>query len=200
MARWQAGAADRLEQAALDLFLEQGFVETTVPQITTRAGLTTRTFFRHFADKRDVLFRADADVPRFVQRLMAEAPPTLEPMTLISTQLSQFAEQVFATRRDILLLQHRIIETDPSLQDRKRRKMATLREAMMTGFLQRGTPELVATLAADLAISVLGTALERWLAGQSTVPLAAYIAEGLQALDTLTRRKRQEPPIMPPAE
>lgn len=188
MARWQAGAGDRLEEAALALFLEQGFVETTVPQIAARAGLTTRTFFRHFADKRDVLFRTDADVPPLIQRLMAEAPRSLDPMALISAHLPGFADQVFASQRETLLLHQRVIETDPGLQDRKRRKMATLREAITAGFSQRGTGELVATLAADLAMSVLGTALERWLTADGTVPLAAYVAEGLQALEAFIRR------------
>ena len=60
MGRWEPDARDRLERAALELFVEHGFDPVTVPEITARAGLTTRTFFRHFADKREVLF-ADAD-------------------------------------------------------------------------------------------------------------------------------------------
>lgn len=88
MGRWQPGARERLEQAALDLFLEQGFNETTVPQITARAGLTTRTFFRYFADKREVLFAHEELVPSQVADLMAGAPPSLTPMELITERLA----------------------------------------------------------------------------------------------------------------
>jgi len=80
MGRWQPGARERLERAALELFLEQGFAETTVLRITARAGLTTRTFFRHFVDKREVLFAGEEEMPALVERLMAEAPATLGPM------------------------------------------------------------------------------------------------------------------------
>lgn len=77
--RWQPNARERLERAAVELFLEQGFAETTVPQITARAGLTTRTFFRHFADKREVLFAVEEEIPGLVARLVAEAPASFWP-------------------------------------------------------------------------------------------------------------------------
>jgi len=62
----------------MELFTEQGFAETTVPQITARAGLTTRTFFRHFTDKREVLFAGEEELPVLVARLAAEAPSALD--------------------------------------------------------------------------------------------------------------------------
>lgn len=86
MSRWQPGARERLERAALELFVEQGFAATTVPGITARAGLTTRTFFRHYADKREVLFAGD-DAPALAARLIAEAPAAMDPMTLITEGL-----------------------------------------------------------------------------------------------------------------
>src|SRR5215471_5784528 len=55
MGRWEPNARGRLEQAALELFLERGFEQATVTEIARRAGLTQRTFFRYFADKREVL-------------------------------------------------------------------------------------------------------------------------------------------------
>jgi AcrR family transcriptional regulator len=92
--RWQPDARERLERAAIELFAQQGFAATTVPQITARAGLTTRTFFRHFADKREVLFGGD-EIPALATRLMAEAPPSLDPMTLIVGGLKTVAETRF---------------------------------------------------------------------------------------------------------
>src|SRR5580692_4264648 len=99
MSRWQPDARERLERAALQLFTEQGFAATTVPQITARAGLTTRTFFRHFADKREVIFGGD-EIPALATRLMAEAPPSLTPMTLIIRGLRTVAETRFEGRRE----------------------------------------------------------------------------------------------------
>src|ERR1700754_2329756 len=56
VSRWAPDARERLETAALELFAENGYDETTVAQIADRAGLNRATFFRHFADKREVLF------------------------------------------------------------------------------------------------------------------------------------------------
>ncbi|WP_407541906.1 helix-turn-helix domain-containing protein (plasmid) [Deinococcus radiomollis] len=192
MARWQAGARDRLEQAALALFLEQGFAETTVPQIAARAGLTTRTFFRHFADKREVLFAGDEAVPMLVQRLMVQAPEDVRPVPLIFSQLGPFAETVFGHRRDVLRTRHRIISTDQGLRERKLQKMETLRASIIDGFVGRGTDELTATLAADLAMMVLGTALERWLSSDGSAPLSTVVTDVLAVLRTLASEVERE--------
>ncbi len=186
MARWQTGAQARLEQAALALFLEQGFAETTVPQIAARAGLTTRTFFRHFADKREVLFAGDAEVPTLVLQRMAQVPPDVRPVQLILSQLGPFAETVFGQQRGVLHVRETIISTDQGLRERKLQKMATLRAAIAEGFMRRGSDELTATLAADLAVMVLGTALTQWLDSDESTPLSAVITRVLAAFKTLT--------------
>lgn len=185
VARWAADAKTRLEQAALDLFAAQGFQETTVPQITARAGLTTRTFFRHFADKREVLFARDAEVPAFIGQLMARAPAHMPPMALIAEQLSPFAQAVFGEHRETLRQRHRIIETDQGLRERDFQKMHRVREAIVTGFVGRGTGLLDAQIAADLSMSVLGAALERWLSDDGDLPLTDYVAQAMQALNRL---------------
>ncbi|BDZ39910.1 TetR/AcrR family transcriptional regulator [Microbacterium suwonense] len=74
MARWAPDSRGRLENAAFELFEAEGFSATTVPEIAERAGLTTRTFFRHFADKREVLF-ADGAMSEYAQQIIADAPP-----------------------------------------------------------------------------------------------------------------------------
>src|SRR6476661_5276043 len=102
MARWQPGARERLESAAWELFAETGFAETTVPQITARAGLTPRTFFRYFADKREVLFADDAAYLHRVGGLAKSAAPDLAPMELMRWALPLLAEREFEGRRDQL--------------------------------------------------------------------------------------------------
>src|SRR3954468_20947715 len=101
MARWRTDARERLQQAALELFAEQGFAATTVPAITARAGLTTRTFFRYFADKREVLF-ADEAVAAFAGPLMAAAPAAGAPLPTLLEGLRTFAEPQFEGRKPAL--------------------------------------------------------------------------------------------------
>ena len=81
MGRWEPDARGRLMQAALELYGERGFEQTTVAEIAQRAGLTERTFFRHFADKREVLFSGEVD--DLVLSALADARPSAAPIDAI---------------------------------------------------------------------------------------------------------------------
>lgn len=186
MGRWQPDARDRLERAALELFAEQGFADTTVPQITARAGLTTRTFFRHFTDKREVLFAGEDDVPAQIARLMADAPASLTPMTLIVEGLQTFAATRFEGRREQLRLRRAVIQADESLRERELRKLSALGDALSAGFRDRGVDPLTSTLAAQLAVTVLSQSISRWLDTDSRRPLAELVLETLRALQAVT--------------
>ena len=183
MSRWQPGARERLEQAALDLFLEQGFTETTVPQITARAGLTTRTFFRHFADKREVLFAGEELVPERVARLMAEAPPSLGPMELITEGLAPAAAEIFQGRGlDYLLRRRAAIDAEPALHERELRKFSLMSKALEQGFRDRGVDDLTAQLAAEIAVTTLRIAVTRWLNQRGEPDLPTTIKQTLAAI------------------
>jgi AcrR family transcriptional regulator len=182
MSRWQTGARDRLERAALELFIEQGFAETTVPQITARARLTTRTFFRHFADKREVLFAGEEAVPAFVEKLMTEAPASFGPMAVIAAGLKPFATTLFEGRVEELRMRRAIIHTDAGLRERELRKLDTLSKAIRQGFIRRGTDELTSTLAAEIAVTVFRVAMTRWLDQEGEGGLSEIIAETLSTL------------------
>nr|WP_062339591.1 TetR/AcrR family transcriptional regulator [Herbidospora sakaeratensis] len=187
MVRWQPGARERLEQAALELFAEQGFTETTVPQITARAGLTTRTFFRHFADKREVLFAGEQSVPDQVARLMAAAAPSLGPMELIEEGLAPALVELFEGRSlDYLLRRRAVIDAEPALHERELRKWALMSEALERGFRDRGADDLTARLAAELAVTAIRTAVTRWLDRNGDPGLPAVIGETLAAMRRLT--------------
>jgi AcrR family transcriptional regulator len=179
--RWPPDARERLERAAIELFAQQGFAATTVPQITARAGLTTRTFFRHFADKREVLFGGD-EIPALATRLMAEAPPSLDPMTLIVGGLKGVAETRFEGRRDEIRERRAIIRSDHGLGERDLRKRAALSEAIRAGFIDRGVGTATAALVAELTVTVLYVALDEWLDQEGDRTLFEIITETFGSL------------------
>lgn len=186
MSRWQPNARDRLERAALELFIELGFAETTVPQITARAGLTTRTFFRHFADKREVLFLWEEELPALVARLMAEAPASLGPMKVIGQGLETVAATRFEGQLGYLRTRRAVIQADEGLRERDLRKLSTLSEAISRGFRKRGVDELTSTLAAQIAVTVFSVSTSRWLDQDGEQPLSDFVHDTLSALRSVT--------------
>jgi len=163
MSRWQPDARGRLERAALELFARQGFAETTVPEITAEAGLTTRTFFRHFADKREVLFAAEAGLPPFIAQLMAEAPAELGPYDTLTHSLETVAATRFDGLLDFLIARRAVIRSDAGLRERELRKQEVLAEAIEQGFRARGVDEVTSSLVGRMAAVVFNVSLDRWL-------------------------------------
>ena len=186
MSRWQPGAEDRLKNAALELFTELGFAETTVPQIAARAGLTTRTFFRHFADKREVLFDGD-EIPEFARDVMAQAPLSLEPWAVIIGGLRTTAEARFEGRREVIRRWRTIIRTDDGLYERDLHKRARICTVIREGFLDRGLDATSAALIAETATTVLFVALERWLELDDEQTLFELMMETLRSLQSSVR-------------
>jgi AcrR family transcriptional regulator len=186
MSRWEPNARDRLERAAVELFIDQGFAETTVPQITARAGLTTRTFFRHFADKRAVLFAGDEELPALVAQLVAEAPASLSPMMLIAYALETVAATRFEGQRAYLRTRRAVIQGDEGLRERELRRLSALSDAISRGFRDRGFDELTSILAAQLAVTVFSVTISRWLDQDGAQPLSALVHDTLRALRSVT--------------
>jgi AcrR family transcriptional regulator len=170
MGRWRPDARERLRQAAAELFAEQGFAATTVPEITARAGLTTRTFFRHFADKREVIFGGE-EIPALATRLIADAPASLDPAAVIIEGLRTVAETRFEGRRAEVRLNRKIIRSDPGLGERDLRKRADLATAMRAGFVSRGVAPSTAALLAESTVTVMFVALDEWLDQDGDRPL-----------------------------
>ena len=195
MGRWEPNAKERLERAALDLFVEVGFAEATVPQITARAGLTTRTFFRHFADKREVLFAAERELPGLVGRLMAEAPASLSPMQLIERGLQIVAATRFEGNLEYLRTRRAVVEADEGLRERELRKSAVLADAIRREFLNRGADELTATLTAQVAVTVLGVAVDRWLDQMGTRPLTELVHDTINTLQSIVSDPGGDAPL-----
>ncbi len=193
MSRWQPNARERLERAAVELFIEQGFAETTVPQITARAGLTTRTFFRHFADKREVLFARDAELPAVVAQIAADAPASLSPMMLIAHALEIVAATRLEGQLAYLRTRHAVIQADEGLRERELRKLSALSDAISQGFRNRGLDELTSILAAQLAVTVFSVTISRWLDQDGEQPLSELVHDTLRALRSVTADPAEQP-------
>lgn len=164
MGRWEPDARGRLEQAALDLFVEQGFAATTVPQIAQHAGLTTRTFFRYFADKREVLFAGEDELREQFAAIIRSAPEGLTPMQLIEFGLHAVVTQVFEPRFETLQLWRSVVATDEGLRERALRKEELTMRTAVAAFHERGVDKETSELIAQLSMVVLQGALEHWLA------------------------------------
>ncbi|MGW4805688.1 helix-turn-helix domain-containing protein [Kitasatospora sp. NPDC004272] len=174
MARWDPNARERLGRAALELFVRQGYDRTTVAEIAERAGLAKSTFFRHFADKREVLSGGDA-LARLFTGAIAAAPPGAGPLEAAGAALAAAGEQAFtAERYGTVCERQQVIAANPELTERELLKREALAAALAAALRERGVPEPAAVLTAQLTLLALGTALARWTArpGQDFTALA----------------------------
>lgn len=165
MSRWKPNARERLERAALELYGERGFEQTTVAEIAHRAGLTERTFFRHFADKREVLFRGAGELQDLLGSSVAAAPREAPPLSAVMFALEHVAASVFHERRELARQRHAIITAHTSLQERELIKLAALSASLADGLCQRGVPGPAARLAAGAGVLLFQTAYARWIEG-----------------------------------
>ncbi|TQS23748.1 TetR/AcrR family transcriptional regulator [Microbispora sp. KK1-11] len=162
MARWQPNASERLVLAALELFEERGYENTTVIEIAERAGLTKSTFFRHFPDKREVLFGGDTMAGLLV-RGIAEAPATATPLEAVANALDAVGREAFTPdRREFGARRQAVIAAHPELQEREALKGLGLTASMTDALRRRGVPGLTAYVAAALGALALKIAYERW--------------------------------------
>lgn len=181
MNRWRPDARERLERAAWELFAEQGFTATTVPEITARAGLTTRTFHRYFADKREVIF-AGEDVSAEIGRLMTETPPATDSLALLLAGLTTLADTRYEGRRDAVRARCDLIATDAGLRERELQKYAEIADAVRDGLVGRGEEPARAALLAETCVTLLRVAVREWLERDDDTRLADLIRATLETL------------------
>ena len=162
MARWQPNASERLALAALELFAERGYENTTVIDIAERAGLTKSTFFRHFRDKREVLFGGDA-MGRLLAGAITAAPAAAGPLEAVAQALDAAGREIFTpARRDFTARRRAVVAAHPDLQEREALKGLGLTAAMTDALKRRGVPGLTSCVAAELGTLALKIAYERW--------------------------------------
>jgi AcrR family transcriptional regulator len=164
MARWEPNTRERLVRAALELFTEQGYDATTVSEIAERAGgLTKMTFFRHFPDKREVLFAAGQEVhSRLMADAIAAAPDPATPLQAVAAALDAVTATFADDRREFAIRLLAVIAASSELRERAAFKRAGLTEAMAQALEKRGVPDLKASLAAELGIGAFYRAFGQW--------------------------------------
>lgn len=175
-----AEARRRLQQAALELYRERGFDQTTTAEIAARAGLNERTFFRHFPDKREVLFDGEAGLRAALTQEVADAPDDLPPLGVLLWAFRR-AGRILEDNRPFSEPRLALIAQTPALRERDLAKAASLTEAVAEALRQRDVPDRLAGLAAQTGWATFHHAAQAWIDD----PSQSLDAHLLQAFDDL---------------
>lgn len=177
-------ARRRLQQATLDLFQQQGYDATTTAEIAARAGLTERTFFRHFTDKREALFDGEEAFRDALAETVASAPADMGPMEAL-LHAFRSVEPLLQRNRPFTEPRQKIIAETPALQERVLAKTAGLTAALSSALRQRGMEKGVAAFAAQIGMATLSHATGVWLADPAA-GLSANLAKSYAELRRLS--------------
>ncbi|CAA9559899.1 MAG: hypothetical protein AVDCRST_MAG33-1566 [uncultured Thermomicrobiales bacterium] len=182
MPRWEPDGFERLQAAALELFSEQGFERTTIAEIAQRAGLSQRTFFNHFSDKREVLFSLSPEFQRAVVHEITAAPQSVPPLDAVVGALTIAADTMFERRHAAVVRRHEIIVANPELLERELTKRAALTDAIADALQARGLDPEAARLTAGAGMLVHQTAVHRWTQPSESRPLRELHSDALRSL------------------
>ena len=152
----------RLHGAALELFRERGYDRTTAAAIAAQAGVTERTFFRYFPDKREVLFDGEAKMRAALTASIADAPAGLSPLDILFRAFRSF-QPALEDNRPYAKPRHEVIATTPALHERELAKIAALADALAAALEARGVAKLRAVLAARTGMAAFAQAIVAWL-------------------------------------
>ena len=169
----------------MELFVDHGYEETTVAEIAERAGLTARTFFRYFADKREVLFAGSMQLQEALVTALEDAPESATPMEAVGAALDT-AASMLGGRHEYSRQRQTVIVANAELQERELIKMASLSAALAEGLRRRGVADTEASLAAEVGIAVFRVAFERWVSGPRTRKLSTTMRDSLDQVRALT--------------
>ena len=185
MSRWEPNAAGRLQQAAFELYAGRGYEETTVAEIAERAGLTERTFFRHFADKREVLFRGSGELQALIVDAVEAAPSSATPIEAITVGLAAAGEMFDAPRRPYSLRRQSVIDANPELQERELVKLNSLAAALADALRRRGVHDPAAGLTAEAGLAVFRVAFDHWARDTTDRDFVELVHEAIAELRTV---------------
>jgi len=182
MARWEPNATLRLVNAAVALFAEQGYDATTVNEIAERAGLTKTTFFRHFSDKREVLFAGQEIHGRLLADAIAALPDGATPLQSVGAALDALTATFTNDRREFSTRIRAVVAGNAELQERSVFKRVHLAAAMTEALHKRGVPEPTASLATELGARAFYQAYDTWADPANEQTLTEITREALEEL------------------
>lgn len=184
MARWEPGARERIVLAAVDLFTEQGYDDTTVAQIAERAGITKSTFFRHFPDKRELLAAGQETLSQLLAEGIAEATDDASPLEAVAGGLERASSFMGPMNRELGPRIEAAVAASTELQERAVLKNVGLAAAMTQALVARGVPDAVAHLAAELGVLAFKRGFAEWSEGDrdESDALAPYALAALEEL------------------
>ena len=185
MGRWEPDAQGRLRRAALELYAARGFEETTVADIAARAGVTERTFFRYFADKREVLFQGSAALEGAAVAAISQAPSSRGTFEAVVTAVEALGELL--ADREYSRERAAVIASTASLQERELLKMSAFRAAVAAALEARGATPTAAALAAESGAAVFRVGFEQWISPGENRDFAECVAGVSAELRALTR-------------
>lgn len=188
----------RLQWAALELYADRGYEETTAAEIAAKAGVTERTFFRHFPDKREVLFDGDAVFSEALMSGVRRAPAALGPWETLFLAFRS-VKHLFVENRPFSEPRQRVIARSPALQERAMAKTSSLIAGVSTALCERGTPAQQANLAAQMGMAALSYAVAAWLADGASdlgehIVMAFDEVSNLSSSSTALAKRKQDHP------
>jgi AcrR family transcriptional regulator len=186
VSRWAPNARERLETAALDLFVENGYEETTVAQIADRAGLNRATFFRHFADKREVLFGGEDVLAGLFADAIRAASPGATLTECLQAALAAVEVVMTPHRRAAAARRVLVLAANSELQERGLLKHARIAKSITAALLERGTDELTARLGAEVGVLAFSVAFERWMKANDDESFSPFAVAALSDLQVRT--------------
>lgn len=190
MPRWDPQAEERLRDAAVELFLELGYDNVTVTQISERAGLTRRTFSRYFTDKRDVLFAGSDALPPALSKAVLAADANLAPFDALVAGLTEVGSMLSDRVAPLAPQRRAIIAASPELQERGRTKFAEVSHALCKALTERGADPGYAALLANVGVAIFQSGFNRWTDEPTTSGLADRIAEAANELRAATAQQQ----------
>jgi AcrR family transcriptional regulator len=182
VSRWAPNARERLENAALDLFVENGYEETTVAQIADRAGMNRATFFRHFADKAEVLFGGEDVLSSLFADAIRAAPPGATVTECLRAALTAAEAAMTPRLRAAAARRRLVVAANSELQERGLLKHARVAASVTAALRERGTDELAARLGAELGMLAFSVAFDRWMKANDDEPFAPFADAALSDL------------------
>jgi len=188
MARWEPEARERLVVAAVDLFTEQGYDATTVAQIAERVGVTKSTFFRHFADKRELLVAGQETLSRLLVDGISEAAASASPLEAVAAGLERASSAMGPVNRELGPRLRAAVASSTELQERDALKNVGLAAAMTAALVARGVPDPTAHLAGELGVLAFKRGYAQWSEGErdDARGLAHHALAALDDLRTAT--------------